>query len=81
MKITFPSLELEEMPATCSLDVADEGGATLEQVALLLNVTRERVRQILAAVRARVGAELAERGIDADSAAEGPGDWDATAPW
>lgn len=74
--MTFPTLELEEMPATCSLDVADEGGATLEQVALCLNITRERVRQIETSIRARVEAELTERGIDGDSAAEGP-----TAPW
>jgi hypothetical protein len=34
------------MAETCSLDVADRGGLTLEGIGALLNVTRERVRQI-----------------------------------
>lgn len=42
-----------EMPATCSLAVAARGPHTLEQVGALLNITRERVRQIeRAALRA-----------------------------
>jgi Sigma-70, region 4 len=32
--------------ATCALDVADQGGITLEEVGDLLGVTRERIRQI-----------------------------------
>lgn len=47
IKLNFPGVELGEMPATCALDVADEGGASLEEVAVALNLTRERVRQIL----------------------------------
>jgi Sigma-70, region 4 len=35
--------ELEE---TCSLDVAERGGMTLEDVGKLMNVTRERTRQL-----------------------------------
>ena len=40
--------ELEDMPATCALDVADahREGLTLEEVGDILGVTRERVRQI-----------------------------------
>jgi len=37
---------LRAMPYTCSLDLADEGGATLENVGALLSVSRERCRQI-----------------------------------
>ena len=39
-------LDLETLPQTCSLDVADAGEHTLEQVGVLLNLTRERVRQL-----------------------------------
>lgn len=38
--------ELEDLPETCSLDVADRGVNTLEQISLLFGVVRERVRQI-----------------------------------
>jgi len=34
------------MNESCALDVADRGGISLEHAAELLNITRERVRQI-----------------------------------
>jgi Sigma-70, region 4 len=50
IKLNFPDLldgvRLEEMPATCVLDVADQGGVPLERVGELMNVTRERIRQL-----------------------------------
>jgi hypothetical protein len=46
IKINFPGLEPEELAETCSLDVADRGEHTLERVGELINLTRERVRQI-----------------------------------
>lgn len=39
-------IDLDRMPDTCSLDVADRGGTTLSECGKRLNVTRERVRQI-----------------------------------
>lgn len=44
--INFPTIEVDELAETCALDVADRGGAHLEQIADLINVTRERIRQI-----------------------------------
>lgn len=46
LKLNFPDLEVWEMPETCSLDVADRGGMTLEEVGEILNLTRERIRQV-----------------------------------
>ncbi len=46
IKLNFPGLEVEDLPETCSLDIADRGGITLEEVGALMNLTRERVRQV-----------------------------------
>jgi hypothetical protein len=46
IKINFPDLEPWEMSETCSLDVADRGGITLEEVGEIMNLTRERIRQV-----------------------------------
>jgi hypothetical protein len=46
LKLNFPDLQPWEIPETCSLDVAERGGCTLEEVGDLMNMTRERVRQL-----------------------------------
>jgi len=46
LKLNFPHLEPDEIPETCSLDAADRGGLTLDEVGTRLGVTRERVRQV-----------------------------------
>jgi hypothetical protein len=46
IKLNFPDLEVWELGVSCALDVADLGGTAIEQVSELLNVTRERIRQI-----------------------------------
>lgn len=37
-----------EMGETCVLDLARQGGLTLREIGVLMNVTRERIRQIQA---------------------------------
>jgi hypothetical protein len=61
IKIVFPTLELEQLGATCALDVADAGGTTLERVGELTNVTRERVRQLETRSLVRLAAALREQ--------------------
>ena len=46
IKLNFPDLEVWEMTETCALDIADRGGATLEEVGAIMNLTRERFRQV-----------------------------------
>ena len=46
IKINFPDVEVWEMTDTCALDIADRGGITLEEVGEIMNLTRERVRQL-----------------------------------
>jgi Sigma-70, region 4 len=46
IKLNFPDLEVWEMNETCALDVADRGGTTLEEVGAIMNLTRERIRQV-----------------------------------
>jgi len=46
VKLNFPDKEIWELEATCALDVADKGGITLEEVGAIMNLTRERIRQV-----------------------------------
>jgi hypothetical protein len=46
IKLNFPDKEVWELEETCALDVADRGGITLEEVGSIMNLTRERIRQV-----------------------------------
>ncbi len=46
IKLNFPDKEIWELAETCALDVADRGGITLEEVGSIMNLTRERIRQV-----------------------------------
>jgi hypothetical protein len=84
IKINFPDLEPWELKETCALDVAERGGITLEEVGEIMNLTRERIRQV--EVRGllklkqsspspdELGADLLRmaRACDAEGGASGP---------
>lgn len=53
IKFNFPHLQVWEMAESCSLDIADQGEHTLEQVGDKMNFTRERSRQV--EFKARIG--------------------------
>jgi hypothetical protein len=46
IKLNFPDKEVWELEHSCALDVAEQGGITLEEVGEILNLTRERIRQV-----------------------------------
>lgn len=46
VKYTWGHTDLDLMPETCVLDVADKGGATEQRVGNILGIERQRVQQI-----------------------------------
>lgn len=56
IKLNFPHRESWELEESCSLDVAERGGATLEEVGGIMNLTRERVRQVETAGLSKIRA-------------------------
>lgn len=70
--LNFPHLDPGEMPAeqSCALDLADRGAMTLEDIAVVTNLTRERIRQIeLKALIRRARPAAIEMGLGPDDAA------------
>lgn len=64
IKFNFPDLEPSEMAQSCSLDVAERGGMTLDDVGRLTNLTRERVRQVETQGLLRLrGKQIVKHGI------------------
>lgn len=46
IKLNFPDLEPWEMEESCALDVAERCGITFEEIGEVMNLTRERIRQV-----------------------------------
>ena len=63
VRLNFPG-GVETMLSTCALDLADDGPRTLDQVATLMGMSRERVRQL--EERALVKLRFSIRGGDLD---------------
>lgn len=63
LQLNFPEHEPHELRATCALAVAEAGGLALAAVGRLVNLTRERVRQLERAGLARLAP-----GLDAEDA-------------
>ncbi len=71
IKLNFPDLEVWEMNESCALDIADRGGTTLEDVGAIMNLTRERIRQVEVKALAKLEA-LKDMSSLRDSIDEGP---------
>ncbi len=46
LKVNFPDLEPWEIEESCALDVADGGEVSQAEISRLMNMTRERIRQL-----------------------------------
>jgi len=64
IKLNFPDLEVWELAHSCALDIADQGGTAIETVGALLNVTRERIRQIETQALAKLTSPAATRVLE-----------------
>src|SRR6478735_115923 len=71
IKLNFPDLEVWELAESCALDVADRGGTTLEDVGAIMNLTRERIRQVEVKGLAKLQA-LSDMNALRDYVDEGP---------
>jgi hypothetical protein len=67
--LNFPHLEPGQMPAerSCALDLAERGPMTLEYIAVVTNLTRERIRQIELKASRRGRSAAAALGLGPES--------------
>jgi hypothetical protein len=63
LKLLRPDVDPADAVASCSLDIADAGAITLEKVAAVMNVTRERARQIEEMALTNAAAALADEEV------------------
>ncbi len=64
IKLNFPDLEVWELHQTCALDVAETGEHELASTGRLLNLTRERIRQIEAAALGKLADSSTTRELE-----------------
>lgn len=65
IKLNFPDKEVWELEESCALDVAERGGITLEEVGEILNLTRERIRQLEVTALDKMKQQSAKHELDA----------------
>lgn len=61
--LNFPDLDPDQLEHSCALDIADDGPVTLERTGELMNVTRERVRQLETSALISAAALVRRRGL------------------
>jgi hypothetical protein len=64
LRVNFPDREPDEMLASCALDMSDDGPRTLDQVAALMGMSKERARQLEASAFAKLRLALGSREYD-----------------
>lgn len=69
LKLNFPDREPEDLAVSCSLDLAEDGPRTLDAIAALMNMSKERARQLETAAFDKLYATM-PRAYGADMAIE-----------
>jgi len=65
IRVGRPAEHIQDATEPCALRLADRGGMTLQEVADVIGVSRERIRQIEESALRRMRRALAERGYTA----------------
>ena len=60
----FPGADVDTLTETCALDVADRGDLKLEELADLMDITKERVRQIEEEALRRLRKRIVDGSLD-----------------
>jgi hypothetical protein len=68
LRLNFPDREPDEMLSSCALDLAEDGPRTLEQVAGLMGMSKERARQLEAVAMDKMRGDLGHGDVDYDAA-------------
>ncbi len=58
IRYSFPGVDLDDLQESCSLDAAEQGRRSLEQVGDLVNLTRERVHLVVLEAREKLRPAL-----------------------
>lgn len=66
-------VEPDQMADSCALDVAERGGMTLVQIARILGVTKERVRQIVDTAMDTMASRVDQDGAPLPPSPDAPG--------
>lgn len=69
LKLNFPNKEPDELAVSCSLDLADDGPRTLDAIAAVMGMSKERARQIESEAFDKLYVSL-PRAYDADMSIE-----------
>lgn len=63
LRVNFPHIEPDEMIASCALDMAEDGPRTLDQVAALMGMSKERARQLESSALVKLRKALGVREV------------------
>lgn len=67
LRFNFPDREPQELVASCALDLAADGPRTLDQIAGLMGMSKERARQIEVAALAKLSKAMAAMRVHSPS--------------